>query len=124
MRDEQVERVAKAVYESQRKRLFDQASVTAARPWRDESIPDIFWKSFVDDARAAIAAMGEPWRPIDEDARNSGPVLCGWVLRDASVGFWDDDVDKWCYLDSDMSAHAYVTQPTRWMPLPAPPVTP
>jgi hypothetical protein len=58
------------------------------------------------------------WKAIDEDARNSGPVLLGWVNFDASVGFWDDDTGEWCWLNSDMQCEPYMTQPTHWMPLP------
>lgn len=50
-----VERVARAIWESQRSRLSDQDGINARLAWNSDLVPQVFWDSYRRDARAALA---------------------------------------------------------------------
>jgi hypothetical protein len=41
--------------ESQQSRLSDQTTSAAKRAWRSDDVPEKFWDSYVEDARAALS---------------------------------------------------------------------
>jgi hypothetical protein len=53
--DHIIEEAGRRIYESQKARLSDQASVAAKRAWRSEDVPIEFWDSYREDARAALS---------------------------------------------------------------------
>jgi len=72
-------------------------------------------------ARAAIAAMPEPWRPIESAPKNQiidllfrgnlRIVDCIWYLE----GWWSTEQGD------PMVCVSGLSKPTHWMPLPSPP---
>lgn len=54
---ELIERVAAAIWESQRGRIKDQNSINARLSWGCDGAPDVFWDSYRADAAAAIVAV-------------------------------------------------------------------
>lgn len=60
------------------------------------------------------------WMPIDTAPQDGTPVLLGFPKNlHAQVGHCEYGV--WGALNFDFSFTRYVTQPTHWQPLPAPP---
>jgi len=53
---DQVEAVAKAIWESQRQ-LTHKDGFAHKRVWRDKSVPVIFWEGYIRDAKAALAEI-------------------------------------------------------------------
>ncbi|MGY3359715.1 hypothetical protein ACVWZK_006378 [Bradyrhizobium sp. GM0.4] len=74
----------------------------------------------------AVAVPVEPaygkWQPIETAPKDGTPVLLGFPgYFHAMHGHHEDGV--WGQLDSDFGFEHLPTQPTHWMPLPAPPET-
>ena len=60
------------------------------------------------------------WRPIETAPKDGTPVLLGFPgYLHAMHGHYEDGI--WGQLDSDFGFEHLPTQPTHWMPLPAPP---
>ena len=53
--DRIVEEAGRRIYESQQSRLSDQTTFAAKRTWRSDDLPEKFWDSYVEDARAALS---------------------------------------------------------------------
>jgi len=53
--DRIVEEAGRRIYESQQSRLSDQTTSAAKRAWRSDDVPEKFWDSYVEDARAALS---------------------------------------------------------------------
>ena len=53
--DRIAEEAGRRIYESQQSRLSDQTTFAAKRAWRSDDVPDKFWDSYVEDARAALS---------------------------------------------------------------------
>lgn len=53
--DRIVEEAGRRIYESQQSRLSDPTTVAAKRAWRSHDVPEKFWDSYVEDARAALS---------------------------------------------------------------------
>jgi hypothetical protein len=53
--DRIVEEAGRRIYESQQSRLSDRTSFAAKRAWRSDDVPEAFWDSYVEDARAALS---------------------------------------------------------------------
>ncbi len=53
--DRIVEEAGRRIYESQQSRLSDQTTFAAKRAWRSDDVPEKFWDSYVEDARAALS---------------------------------------------------------------------
>jgi hypothetical protein len=53
--DRIVEEAGRRIYESQQSRLSDQMTFAAKRAWRSDDVPEKFWHSYVEDARAALS---------------------------------------------------------------------
>jgi hypothetical protein len=53
--DRIVEEAGRRIYESQQSRLSDQTTFAAKRAWRSNDVPEKFWDSYVEDARAALS---------------------------------------------------------------------
>ena len=69
--DRIVEEAGRRIYESQQSRLSDQTTSAAKRAWRSDDVPEKFWDSYVEDARAAlsltsIAGARRAGRDVDE----------------------------------------------------------
>lgn len=54
---ELIEAMARAIWESQRRRIGSQDGINARLVWRDKQVPDKFWNSFVHDAEAALEVI-------------------------------------------------------------------
>jgi hypothetical protein len=54
--DRIVEEAGRRIYEAQQSRLSDQSTYAARRVWRSKDVPVEFWDSYLEDARAALAA--------------------------------------------------------------------
>ena len=50
--DRIVEEAGRRIYESQQSNLSDQTTFAATRAWRSDDVPEKFWDSYVEDARA------------------------------------------------------------------------
>jgi hypothetical protein len=61
-----VEEAGRRIYESQQSRLSDQTTFAAKRAWRSADVPEKFWDSYVEDARAAFSLTGIGIRSYDE----------------------------------------------------------
>jgi hypothetical protein len=55
--DRIAEEAGRRIYESQQSRLLDQTTFAATRAWRSDDVPEKFWDSYVEDARAALSLM-------------------------------------------------------------------
>jgi hypothetical protein len=53
--DRIVEEAGRRIYESQQSRLSDRTTFAAKRAWRSDDVPEMFWDSYVEDARAALS---------------------------------------------------------------------
>ena len=53
--DRIAEEAGRRIYESQQSRLWDQTTFAAKRAWRSDDVPEKFWDSYVEDARAALS---------------------------------------------------------------------
>jgi hypothetical protein len=53
--DRIVEEAGRRMYESQQSRLSDQTTFAAKRAWRSDDLPEKFWDSYIEDARAALS---------------------------------------------------------------------
>jgi hypothetical protein len=58
--DRIVEEAGRRIYESQQSRLSDQTTFAARRAWRSDDVPEKFWDSYVEDARAALSLTSIP----------------------------------------------------------------
>ena len=56
--DQIIEEAGRRIYESQQERLLDQTSFGARRAWRSNDVPQCFWDSYCEDARAALSLVG------------------------------------------------------------------
>ena len=73
-----VEEAGRRIYESQQLRLSYQTTFAAKRPWRSDDVPEKFWDSYVEDARAALSLTSLSQRI---DRQSPGLVFDGFVLR-------------------------------------------
>lgn len=55
LQDRILEEAGRRIYESQQARLSDQTSFAAKRRWRSPDVPEEFWESYCEDARAVLA---------------------------------------------------------------------
>jgi hypothetical protein len=55
--DRIVEEAGRRIYESQQSRLSDQTTFAARRTWRSDDVPEKFWDSYIEDARAALSLI-------------------------------------------------------------------
>ena len=71
-------------------------------------------------ARAAIAAMPSPWRPIETAPPDTAVLLYGFGY---AVGHYNTLAKQWVGYgwDSPETLAMNTRQPTYWRPLPAPP---
>lgn len=78
-------------------------------------------------ANEAIAAIpeGEGWQTMDTAPRDGTHVLLWWPqwYHAPFMAYWSDRGEKWVGWQSDKIIHNRVdVGPSRWRPLPAPPV--
>jgi hypothetical protein len=92
--DRIAEEAGRRIYESQQSRLSDQTTFAAKRAWRSDDVPEKFWDSYVEDARAALSLTSiagayiprPPWNAAKADAfevdlRWKGTGVRGWRER-------------------------------------------
>jgi len=113
--DEQVEKVARAIYEAGPK--------IRVGSYRWEDLTQLTHAIFYAHARAAIAAMGEGWRDIASAPKDGTWLWLFWpetaYAEDRQcVGHWYRDTDTEYWMDPHDSERG---EPTHWRPLPPPP---
>lgn len=54
------EEIARAIWESQRSRIQNRDGINARLTWRSNDAPDLFWNSFILDARASLSRLSRP----------------------------------------------------------------
>ncbi len=128
--EEQVERVAKVIDPDAWERWGNERGGIGLACWPSEAKREAAFKRAdqiiepsLSKARAAIAAVGRQWRPIDSAPKDGIAFLActgNWI----TTCHWNRHQGCWTCNGPTYSPYPVDEQPMHWMPLPSAPVTP